>query len=100
MTTPNEHWPASVQSVQVTDDALTVNLVGGRCISVPLAWFPRLAHGTAVERTNWQLIGRGEGVYWPDLDEDISVDNLLNEARSGESNRSFQQWLAAREPAT
>lgn len=99
-TSPIEHWPAFAQSVLVTVDILTVNLADGRSISVPLEWYPRLAHGTKVERTNWRLIGRGEGVHWPDLDEDISVENLLSGARSGESSRSFTQWLASRKPAT
>jgi len=75
---------------------LTVDLADGRSISAPLAWYPRLGHGTAAERANWRLIGRGEGVHWPDLDEDISVDNLLSGARSGESPKSFERWLAAR----
>jgi hypothetical protein len=83
--------------VSVSDNTLTVALADGRSISAPLAWYPRLASGSVVERNNWRLIGRGEGVHWPDLDEDISVDNLLAGARSGESDRSFKQWLAARE---
>ena len=99
-TSPIDHWPAFAQTVQVTVDTLTVDLADGRSISVPLAWYPRLAHGTPAERTNWRLIGRGEGVHWPDLDEDISVENLLAGARSGESQRSFKQWIAARGSAT
>lgn len=99
-TSPIDHWPAFAQTVQVTVDTLTVDLADGRSISVPLAWYPRLTHGTPAERTNWRLIGRGEGVHWPDLDEDISVENLLAGARSGESQRSFKQWIAARGSAT
>jgi hypothetical protein len=95
-----EHWPAYAQTVAISDDTLTVDLADGRSVSAPLAWYPRLAHGSAAERANWRLIGRGEGVHWPDLDEDISVDNLLTGSRSGESDRSFKQWLASREPAT
>jgi hypothetical protein len=91
-----KHHPTSAVTVQVTADTLTVDLSDGRSISVPLAWYPRLSHGTAAERANWRLIGRGEGVHWPDLDEDISVDNLLGGARSGESPKSFERWLAAR----
>jgi hypothetical protein len=98
-TSPIDHWPAFAQAVQVTVDTLTVDLADGRSISVPLAWYPRLAHGTPAERTNWRLIGRGEGIHWPDLDEDISVENLLNGARSGESQRSFKLWIAARAAA-
>ena len=65
-----------------------------------IVMYPRLAHGTPAERTNWRLIGRGEGVHWPDFDEDISVENLLSGTRAGESHRSFKQWLASRGPAT
>lgn len=82
--------------VSVTDDALTADLSDGRTISVPLAWFPRLLHGTVAERTNWTLVGQGEGVHWPDLDEDISVESLLAGRRSRESQTSLQQWLASR----
>jgi len=95
-TSPIDHWPAYAVAVQVTTDTLTVDLADGRSISVPLAWYPRLDHGTAAERANWRLIGRGEGVHWPDLDEDISVDNLLSGARSGESAQSLTQWMATR----
>jgi hypothetical protein len=64
-------------SVAVTDDALTAELEDGRTISVPLPWYPRLLNGTMAERHNWRLIGRGSGIHWPDLDEDISVEGLL-----------------------
>lgn len=95
-TSPVKHWPAMAQTVQITADTLTVDLADGRSISVPLAWYPRLAIGSETERANWRIIGRGEGVHWSDLDEDISVDNLLSGARSGESLASFKRWLAAR----
>ena len=91
-----KHHPTSAVTVQVTADTLTVELSDGRSISVPLAWYPRLFAGTPAERTNWRLIGRGEGVHWPDLDEDISVANLLGGARSGESQQSLKEWIAAR----
>ena len=68
---------ALAQGVSVSDDALVVDLADGRTISVPLAWYPRLAHGTVPERSNWRFIARGVGIHWPDLDEDISVDGLL-----------------------
>jgi hypothetical protein len=97
-TSPSEHWPALAGSVQVTADRLTVDLADGRSITVPLAWYPRLAHSTPAERANWRLIGRGEGIHRPDLDDDISVDNLPSGARSGESQSSFTQWLASRAP--
>jgi hypothetical protein len=66
--------------VQVTDDALRVVLADGREVAVPLAWFPRLLDATPEQRRNWRLIGRGQGVHWPDVDEDISVASLLQAA--------------------
>jgi hypothetical protein len=87
---------ASVQHVTVTEDTLTVELTDGRVISVPLAWYPRLLHGTPEERNNWRLIGKGEGIHWPDLDEDISVENLVFGKPSGESQRSLKRWLQKR----
>jgi hypothetical protein len=95
-TSPLDHWPMYAVAVRVTTDTLTVDLADGRSISVPLAWYPRLGYGTPAERAHWRLIGLGEGVHWPDLDEDISVDNLLSGARSGESAQSLTQWMATR----
>ena len=83
-------------TVAVTEDTLTAELSDGRTISVPLAWYPRLVHATSEERGNWALIGGGQGVHWPGLDEDISVENLLAGRKSGESQRSFKQWLEAK----
>lgn len=82
--------------VSLTEDTLTAELNDGRTISVPLAWYPRLLDGTSDERNNLQLIGNGEGIHWPDLDEDVSVENLLMGRPSGESAASFQRWLDAR----
>lgn len=90
----------SAQNVQVTDDALIVDLSDGRTVSVPLAWFPRLLQGKPEERNKWRLIGEGEGIHWPDLDEDISVENLILGKPSGESQKSFKKWLEARAKAT
>ena len=87
---------AKAQSVTVTDDTLAVDLTDGRTIAVPLAWYPRLMHGTEKERNNWRFIGDQEGVHWPDLDEDISIENLLMGKPSGESQRSFKRWLEVR----
>jgi hypothetical protein len=87
---------ATAQRVTATEDALTVDLSDGRTLSVPLAWYPRLLHGTPEERNNWRLIGNGEGIHWPDLDEDISVENLVLGKPSGESQRSLKQWLEQR----
>ena len=90
---------AKAQSVTVTDDTLAVDLTDGRTIAVPLAWYPRLLHGTSAERNNWRLIGEKEGIHWPDLDEDISVENLLMGQASGESQSSFKRWLEKRATA-
>jgi len=84
-------------SVRATDDALTVDLADGRTITVPLAWFPRLLHGTAAERSNWRLIGSGQGIHWPALDEDLSVASLLAGRRSSETQESLARWLHGRE---
>ncbi len=65
------------EDVRVTDSELIVTLVDGRMLSVPLAWFPRLRDATASERTRWELLGDGEGIHWPDADEDLSVAGLL-----------------------
>jgi hypothetical protein len=85
--------------VSVTDDSLTVELSDGRTISVPLAWYPRLTYATRDERNRWRLIGRGEGIHWPDLDEDISVEGVLAGRPSGESQRSLKRWLELRRGA-
>jgi hypothetical protein len=68
---------SDVIDVQVSDTELVLRLSDGRTVSAPLAWFPRLLHGTAEQRNNWRLIGKGVGIHWPDLDEDISVRSLL-----------------------
>jgi hypothetical protein len=95
-TSRNELRDAVAQGVTLRDEALIVDLAEGRTITVPLAWFPRLAHGTAAERANWRLIGGGVGIHWPDLDEDISVESLLAGRRSGETQASLRRWLEAR----
>ena len=83
----------AITRVNVTADALAAELSDGRTISVPLAWYPRLLHGSVKERNHWRLIAKGHGVHWPDLDEDISVENLLRGQPSGESQSSFKRWL-------
>jgi hypothetical protein len=82
--------------VIVTDDTLSVELSDGRMLSVPLAWYPRLLHGTQEERLHWRLIGKGEGIHWPDLEEDISVEGLLAGRPSSENPASLRRWLSAR----
>ena len=81
------------QNVVVTDDALTVDLSDGRTISVPLAWYPRLLHSPPNERNNWRFIGGNDGIHWPDIDEDISIKNIILGKPSGEIQKSFQRWL-------
>jgi hypothetical protein len=92
-----EIYLPEVENVIVTEDTLTVELSDGRVLSVPLAWFPRLFQATITERNNWRLIGKGQGIHWEDLDEDISVDGLLAGKPSGESQASFKKWLEGRE---
>lgn len=84
-------------NVHVEGDSLSVELTDGRVLFVPLAWYPRLSRGTAQERNEWRLIGKGQGIHWPLLDEDISVENLILGKPSGESQASFKRWLEQRE---
>jgi hypothetical protein len=93
---PTEAHAASIKHVQIDSDTLSIELTDGRTISAPLAWYPRLSHGTPEERSNWRLIGDGKGIHWSDLDEDVSVDNLLFGRPSGESQSSFKRWLDQR----
>ena len=72
------------ESVMITEDTMNVDLSDGRTISVPLTWFPRLVHATQEQRDNWRLIGRGHGIHWDDIDEDISVEGLYKS-----ENKSF-----------
>jgi Protein of unknown function (DUF2442) len=73
--------------VRVDDNDLSVVLADGRRLSVPLTWFPRLLHATAEERRNWRLVGDGQGIRWPDVDEDVSVLGLLRGARAPDASR-------------
>src|SRR5260370_33815413 len=95
-TSRTELTDALANTLTVSDEALTVDLADGRTITVPLVWFPRLSHGSATERENWRLIGGGEGIHWPDLDEDISVASLLPGRRPGETAESLRLRLDAR----
>jgi hypothetical protein len=87
---------AQAVAVTIKENDIAVDLTDGRSITVPLVWYPRLHHGTMKERKNWRLIGQGEGIHWPDLDEDISVLNLVLGQPSGESQQSLKRWLEAR----
>jgi len=86
-----------VAEVAIISGKLMVDLIDGRTIIVPLAWYPRLWHGSLRERQNWQLLGDGYAIEWPDLDEHIGVDGLLAGHKSSESQISLDKWLAARQ---
>jgi hypothetical protein len=85
-----------IRNATFEDDKFIIELADGRSLSVPLAWYPRLLAATHDERVHWHLLGDGFGIEWPDLDEHISVEGLLAGRRSGESQRSFERWLAGR----
>ena len=85
-----------IQDVKVTSDAIIAYLVDGRVLSVPLVWSWRLSEATAKQRARFELIGNGQGVHWPDIDEDISIEGLLAGRPSGESQASFKKWLEGR----
>jgi len=69
---------ARIQSVDVSDDSITAYLTDGRVISVPLAWSWRLSEATPTQRANYQIIGAGHGVHWPEVDEDLSAEGMLH----------------------
>ncbi len=75
---------------------MTVSFDDGRAFSVPLVWYPRLLDGSEEERRHYELIGKGEGIHWPELDEDISVEGLLAGRRSAESLASLARWKQRR----
>ena len=87
---------SKIQQVTVTDDTLSMDLSDGRTISVPLAWYPRLLHGSVEERNDYRFIAGDSGIHWNRLDEDISIKNLILGQPSGESQKSFQRWLSSR----
>jgi hypothetical protein len=84
-----------ISDLQFSDESLSVHLNDGRIISLPLEFYPRLLEGTSTERQHWQLVGHGSGVYWFELDEQITVDGILAGKPSSESQRSFQKWQAS-----
>ena len=90
-----EREPLAVD-VRVTGESLVVDLADGRSLTVPLAWYPRLLHGSDAERKNWKLLGDGYAIEWPGLDEHIGVEGLIAGRRSGESRQSLDRWLASR----
>ena len=88
----------NVNNVIVTDDSLTVELDDGRTVSVPLAWYPRLLFASTEERNSWRFVGKGVGIHWEAIDEDISAEGLIAGRPSGESQTSFKKWLDSRPP--
>ena len=69
-----------VKDVRVSEDTRSVDLMDGRTITVPLAWYPRLLHATPEQRAHWTIAGAGYGIHWPDIDEDLSTEGLLRGA--------------------
>ena len=88
------------KQITVTNEKQIVDLADGRSLSVPLEWYPRLVHASPQERQNWEILGDGYAVEWIDLDEHIGIEGLLAGKRSGESQRSFEKWLATRNCST
>ena len=86
-----------VVNVTIMEEKMTVELIDGRNIVVPLEWYPRLKHASPEERDNWQLLGEGYAIEWPELDEHIGIEGLLSGRRSGESQKSFERWLSSRQ---
>ena len=82
--------------VRVSNEELVVFLLDGRTISIPLEWYPRLLHASAEERLEWELIGGGEGIHWPQIDEDVQVSALIFGLPSCETQKSLQRWLQSR----
>lgn len=91
------HQPPRVDHVHITDNALNVYLKDGRLLSCPLAWFPRLLHGTSAERNHYELSDDDNIIHWPELDEDIELTRLFEGGKSLESERSIQRWLLSRQ---
>ena len=87
---------ARAQAVLTGEDTLVIDLVDGRTISVPLAWYPRLWYGSTQERAHFEIIGDGKYIHWPDLDEDLSIAGIIVGRRPGESAESLKKWLAER----
>lgn len=87
----------TISTITLTEQLFEVYLTNGRVLSIPLAWYPRLLHATPAERKNWQLLGDGYAIEWPDIDEHIGVEGLLAGRKSGESSTSFDKWLTNHE---
>lgn len=91
----NELNQTEIDEVIIDDDSLTVELRDGRTVVTPILWYPRLAYATGEERQNFET--RRNVIFWPELDEEVSVRGMLLGRKSGESPQSLQRWLSARE---
>ncbi len=89
-----------INDVTISEDSFEVELDDGQIIKVPFVLYPRLDRGSPEELDDWRLIGDGEGIHWNELDEDISLENILAGEGSHESERSFRRWLASRNALT
>jgi hypothetical protein len=96
MTTLVLNAEPTIVDLKIDEEKLFIDLEDGRSLIIPLTWYPRLLHGTLAERQNWQLLGDGYAIEWPDLDEHIGIEGLLAERRSSESQKSLERWLASR----
>jgi hypothetical protein len=96
MSTLTLEYEPLAMDLTITSERLTVGLKDGRSLSIPLAWYPRLAQASEAERANWQLLGDGYAIEWPELDEHLGIAGLLAGRRSGESEASFNRWMASR----
>ena len=92
MSTSMRTADVTIQDVGTTDENICVSLSDGRTVTVPISWYPRLSHASPEHRAKWELIGHGHGIHWPELDEDVSVENILLGQPSGEGPRSFARW--------
>ncbi len=90
-----ENEPAAA-TVAFSHNSLIITLTDGRSLTVPLQWYPRLLYASTKERNNWQLLGNGYAIEWPDIDEHIGVEGLLAGRRSGESQKSLERWMSSR----
>ncbi len=96
MNTSADKTRLAIEAVHTTTDTLSVDLTDGRTISVPLAWYPRLLYGQPEERLAWRLIGKGEGIHWPSLDEDISLEGIISGTPSTEKATALHKWMLTR----
>lgn len=94
MISASEAPEVAIITIRVTEHQLELDLSDGRSVTVPISWYPRLSHARREDLENWELTGRGYGVHWSALDEDISVKNILVGEGSAESAQAFEKWKA------